>query len=160
MIMRTLFSLLGLCCLAVTGYGQTVSEKKEVLQVVQRLFDAMATQDTLAAKNTLLPDGQLFAVQQRGDSTYIGRRTNGQFVRGLANKERIIDERMREKEVQVQIHQQLAMVWAPYDLWVNKKFSHCGVDIFTLIKTKQGWKIASLAYTVEPGGCKDVPQQK
>jgi hypothetical protein len=51
-------------------------------------------------------------------------------------------------------------VWAPYDLWVNKKFSHCGVDVFTLIKTNQGWKIASLVYTVEPDACEKDRKSK
>jgi hypothetical protein len=78
----------------------------------------------------------------------------------LANKEHVLEERMREKEVQVQIHKQLAMVWAPYDLWINKQFSHCGIDVFTLIKTNQGWKIASLAYTVEPAGCANNTPRK
>ena len=160
MRMRILFSFLSLYCLAATGYAQSASEKKAVLQVVQQLFDAMAAQDTVAANRTLTLDGQFYAVQTRADSTYIGRRTHQQFVRSLANKERVIEERMREKEVQVQIHQQLAMVWAPYDLWVNKKYSHCGVDVFTLLKTNQGWKIASLAYTIEPTGCKNIPSQK
>jgi hypothetical protein len=82
------------------------------------------------------------------------------FVRNLANKERVIDEIMRDKEVTVQIHKQIAMVWAPYDLWVNKKFSHCGVDVFTLIKTNQGWKIASLIYTVEPDACEKDRKSK
>jgi hypothetical protein len=158
--MKIWYSLVAMCGLVITGYAQPSSEKKAVLLVVQQLFDAMATQDTVAANRTLTLDGQFYAVQVRADSTYIGRRTHQQFVRSLANKERVIDERMRENEVQVQIHQQLAMVWAPYDLWVNKKYSHCGVDVFTLLKTKQGWKIASLAYTIEPTGCENIPSQK
>ena len=35
------------------------------------------------------------------------------------------------------------------DLWINSAFSHCGVDVFSLIKTRQGWRIASLSYTSE-----------
>jgi hypothetical protein len=143
-----------------SGFAQSAGPKKEVLRVVQQLFDAMLTQDTLVASQVLMPDGQFYAVQHKGDSVQVGRRTHGQFIRSLVNKERVIDERMREKEVVVQIHQQLAMVWAPYDLWVNKTFSHCGVDIFTLIQTTKGWKIASLAYTIEPNGCKSTSQRK
>jgi hypothetical protein len=149
-----------LLLISVTGFAQSANEKKQVLQVVQRLFDAMAAQDTIAASQTLTADGQIYAVQNKGDSVQIGRRANMHFVRNLANKERVIDEIMRDKEVTVQIHKQIAMVWAPYDLWVNKKFSHCGVDVFTLIKTNQGWKIASLVYTVEPDACEKDRKSK
>ena len=153
--MKHTLILIGLLLLVPASlFAQSAQEKKAVLQVVQQLFDAMATQDTLAAQQTLMPDGQIYAVQQKGDSVRVGKRANSLFVRNLANKDRVIEERMREKEVNVQIHKQVAMVWAPYDLWINKKFSHCGVDIFTLIKTDTGWKISSLAYTIEPDGCK------
>jgi hypothetical protein len=155
----TLFTGL-LLLISVVASGQSGNEKKEVLRVVQQLFDAMASQDTLAARQTLMPDGQIYAVQDKGDSVQVGRRANLQFVRNLVNKERVIEERMREKEVKVELHKQLAMVWAPYDLWINKKFSHCGIDIFTLIKTNQGWKIASLVYTVEPQGCQTSGKSK
>jgi hypothetical protein len=127
---------------------------------VQQLFDAMASQDTLAARQTMMADGQIYAVQDKGDSVQVGRRANLQFIRNLVNSERVIEERMREKQVKVELHKQLAMVWAPYDLWINKKFSHCGVDIFTLIKTNQGWKIASLVYTVEPQECETKQKVK
>lgn len=149
-----------LLIIPVPGLAQSGSEKKEVLQVVQQLFNAMAAQDTVAATNTLIPNGQFFAVQHKNDSVRVARRSHEQFVGSLVNKERRIEERMRGKEVQVQIHQQIAMVWAPYDFFVDKKFSHCGVDIFTLIKTNAGWKIASLVYTVEPEGCQQKQKAK
>ena len=27
----------------------------------------------------------------------------------------------------------LAVVWTPYDFWVGGEWSHCGMDIFTLV---------------------------
>lgn len=67
-----------------------------------------------------------------------------------------IKERMKDKGVQLQVHGNIAQVWAPYNLWVNDTFSHCGVDVFTLIKTASGWRIAALSYTIEKEGC-DFP---
>jgi hypothetical protein len=45
------------------------------------------------------------------------------------------------------------VVWGSYNLWINDKFSHCGVDAFTLLKTDSGWKISSLSYSKETEGC-------
>lgn len=52
----------------------------------------------------------------------------------------------------------LAMVWLPYDFHVNNTWSHCGVDIFTLVRGDTGWKIAALAYSVlQPPACTPHP---
>ena len=41
----------------------------------------------------------------------------------------------------------IASVWAPYDFFINGKFSHCGVDLFYLVKENKEWKIAHFGYT-------------
>jgi hypothetical protein len=52
----------------------------------------------------------------------------------------------------------LAVVWLPYDLYVNGSWSHCGIDAFTLVRNAGAWKIAALAWTVEqPPACERHP---
>jgi hypothetical protein len=52
----------------------------------------------------------------------------------------------------------VAQVWMPYDLYVEKTWSHCGVDAFTLMKTEGRWRVASLIYTIEqPPACRKHP---
>jgi len=41
----------------------------------------------------------------------------------------------------------IASVWAPYDFYLNGSFSHCGVDLFYLVKTDNKWEIAHFGYT-------------
>ncbi|MDP3000701.1 MAG: hypothetical protein Q8N47_24670 [Bryobacterales bacterium] len=41
-------------------------------------------------------------------------------------------------------HVRIAVVWTPCDIHWDRKFSHCGVDAFSLIKTSEGWKISLL----------------
>lgn len=43
----------------------------------------------------------------------------------------------------------VATVTLPYDFYRDGTWSHCGVDVFTMVDTDSGWRIASLAYTVE-----------
>lgn len=54
-------------------------------------------------------------------------------------------------------HGSLAVVWAEYDFHLNGKFSHCGIDSFTLLKTDKGWKIAAISDTRETTGCAPSP---
>jgi hypothetical protein len=130
--------------------AQSASEKKEVLQVVQQFFDVLEKQDTVAFVKIFLPDAQNYYVSQERDSLTVRTQPSRGFK---FRPDRIIKERMRKEEVSVQVHRNIAMVWAPYDLWINNQFSHCGVDVFTLISDKVGWKVASLSYTIERQGC-------
>ena len=42
----------------------------------------------------------------------------------------------------------------PYDFYIDGKWSHCGVDAFTMLKSDGRWRIASLSWSVEqPPAC-------
>jgi hypothetical protein len=101
-------------------------------------------------RSVFLSEAYDYYIQEKQDSIRVGGRSSQSFK---LNRDRIINERLSNTGVMVQVHKRIAMVWNPYDLWVNNKFSHCGVDVFTLLKTKAGWKIASLAFSMETEGC-------
>ena len=53
----------------------------------------------------------------------------------------------------------LATGWMPYDFYIDGEWSHCGVDLFTLVRVDGEWLISSLQYTVEqPPACSPHPQ--
>lgn len=142
--------LLPLLLLTSSLHAQDLAERKRVLQVVHEFFNALERQDTVAFRGMFLEGARNFAVRNMQDSTIV----RGMLVKDFRFRQgQVIKERMREAITEVKIHNNIAMVWAPYDLWVNEKFSHCGVDVFTLIKNCVGWKIASVSYTVEREGC-------
>ncbi len=47
----------------------------------------------------------------------------------------------------------IAVAWVPYEFTVNGAFSHCGIDVFTLMKRDGNWQIVTAAYTVEKEDC-------
>ncbi|MEP6729847.1 MAG: hypothetical protein ABJE10_04370 [bacterium] len=56
------------------------------------------------------------------------------------------------------VQDRVAQVWVPYDLYIGKTWSHCGVDAFTLLKSDGRWRVASLIYTIEqPPACQKHP---
>jgi hypothetical protein len=121
-----------------------------VLQLVNQFFDSMEKNDSAKFRSVFLPQAYHYYIQEKQDSIWVGGRPS---LSSKLSPERIIKERLIDSGVTVQIHKRIAMVWGPYNLWVNNKFSHCGVDVFTLLKTKAGWKIASLAFSMETEGC-------
>jgi hypothetical protein len=67
------------------------------------------------------------------------------FLDSVAKATATLDERISSSDVRVDDN--LATVWTRYELYVNGKYNHCGVDAFQLVKTDSGWKIAAIADT-------------
>ncbi len=131
------------------------SPEDDVLAAVQGLFDAMARRDTAAAARLMLPDARTLRVLP-------GRRVRWQwgtrdaFLRGLAQGEDRLLERMWDAEVR--IDGPMATVWTPYDFHLNGAFSHCGIDAFQLVRTPEGWKISMVMWTVRrENDCAESP---
>lgn len=122
-------------------------DEKEILLKVQQFFDALETQDTVLFKSILLKDAQVWSISKKENNAKYSMRQFSDFMKTLINPTRVVQERMLSSEVK--IHNRIAMAWVPYTLDVSGKFSHCGVDLFTMFKTEQGWKIATVAYTIE-----------
>jgi hypothetical protein len=141
--------LLFLMTLSIKSFGQEThnQDKKEILQKVQQFFDALEKQDTILFKSILLTNGQVWAISEKENAAKYSTRNFSDFIKTLINPARIIQERMLSSDVK--IHNRIAMAWVPYTLDISGKFSHCGVDLFTFLKTDEGWKIATAAYTIE-----------
>ena len=127
-------------------------EENAIIAVVEQAFRSMADKDSASAKAVMLPEGRFFSIREDGS---VRIQTHREFFEGIASSEEDLLERMWEPEVL--IHSRIAILWTPYDFHRNGKFSHCGVDAFSLLKTSTGWKIAGTIYTVEPTGCEESP---
>lgn len=143
----------------VSGFSQQ-SDKKDkdlVLEKVNQFFESLEKQDTTLFKSITLPGGQTWAVKEQGDSIRISMRSFENRLKTFVNPDQVIQE--RALDVEIKIHQQVAMAWVPYELDVSGKFEHCGVDIFTLVKNKEGWKIVTVAFTMELEGCEAIKKR-
>jgi hypothetical protein len=132
-------------------FAQQNKEKEDVLKVARQFFEALEKQDTITFKKIMMKNSNSYMVIEGKDSVRLIGRPHNNFN---LKPENIVKERMRESEVIVNIHRRIATIWAPYDLWVNDKYSHCGVDVFIMLKGNQGWKIGTISFSIEKEGCK------
>lgn len=130
-------------------------DREAILAKVQQFFDALEKSDTAAGREAVLLDGQYFRLRDVGDSLDLSRTPHTQFLRNLAAGGNDFLERMWDPTVLQ--HGRMAVVWTPYDFYRAGEFSHCGVDVFNLIRTNAGWRISGIMYTVEPTGCAPSP---
>jgi hypothetical protein len=125
-------------------HAQTTEQ--EVVNVVNRFFDGMRAQDTAMIRSTLFNDVRLVttATNREGKPFARAEAIDG-FMQAVAKAPGKLDEKIMAPEVRVEDN--LATVWTRYELYVNEKYSHCGIDALQLVKTEAGWKIATIADT-------------
>ena len=149
----------------VVAHMPTEAESADILAVLQEFFDGLAGDPELIA-NAVEPNIVMQSTDARGGTVVFGsstasfndlryRRSTKLCKRRLERfetSEVLMTERMWDPEVRVA--GALATVWTPYDFYVGSEFSHCGIDVATLMRRDGGWKIINLNWTRQvPPGC-------
>jgi hypothetical protein len=129
------------------------SSTDAVKQTINTLFDGMRKGDStllrsVFAKNMIL---QSVAEDASGKAILSTENADG-FVKTVGTPHKMIyDERITFGTIN--IDGDLASVWIPYKFYLGDKFSHCGVDVFQLLKTTEGWKIIYIVDTRRKDNC-------
>ncbi|HSJ64120.1 MAG TPA: nuclear transport factor 2 family protein [Gemmatimonadaceae bacterium] len=135
--------------------AQTPSQdERDVLAVVEKLFDGMRTKDTAMMRSLFDTSARLVTTSTRDGKPVIREAKIMNFLASIgrsAPTDTLI-ERIYDPEVRVSDN--LATVWMEYTFHVNSRFSHCGYDAVQLARGPEGWKIVALADTQRREGCK------
>lgn len=130
------------------------SDSLAALALADSALAAISRGDLVALSDLMLPEGRTFSSREReGEWRYSSR------TRDQERATRIVGTiRERGFGATALVSGPLAVVWMPYDLYINGGWSHCGVDAFTMYKVGGQWRIATLAWSVEqPPACATHP---
>lgn len=156
LVPRFVFSALAAGTMSATLAAQaqpTAAQRATILAVADSALAAINRGDMDAFTNLMTPEAQTIVVRA-GDTARVTVRTREEW-RSRPSTSRVTERGFRGE---VHVSGPLAVVWLPYDLYVNGAWSHCGVDMFTLVHAAGAWKIASLSYTIEqPPACEKHP---
>jgi len=140
--------------LAVPAIAQDNAEHKAVIAVAESALAAITRGDMTAFTDLMLSEAVLFSTSTRDGVSRYRLRTRAEQRAAPMNSK--VTERGFRPEARV--NGPLAMVWYPYDLYLDGKWSHCGVDVFTLIKNDGQWRIATMSWSAEqPPACEKHP---
>lgn len=151
MTRRTILAVLALLLAVPSARAQTPDEQAAE-QVVRDLFDHMRNGDAEAMRALFHPDARLVTTGMRDGQPLVRLVPVPDWLQGVAGADRVLDERLYETEVRVA--ENLAFVWTEYSLFVGGQFSHCGTDLFDLVRTADGWRIIQVADTRKQEGCR------
>lgn len=126
-----------------------------VMAPVNALLGALERDDGAAVLAVTLPDGVVTAARTAPDGKPQRRTlTWAAFAAGLKPDGKRVVERLGEPAIEVDGN--VAMVWAPYTVTVDGTLSHCGYDLFDLVRGAEGaggWKILNVTYSHRTTGC-------
>ena len=122
-----------------------------MLAVVNRLWEAMRTNDSSMARSVFDSTAQMARISERNGARVVQWSRPDNFIRAIGSAPEPWIERMVGPEVR--IHGNLASVWTWYDFTVGGRVSHCGYDSIELARMTEGWKIIYIADTRQTTGC-------
>ncbi len=148
--------------------GHQPGEEAAVLEVLDRYVAAISESDFEAKAAMLMPEGMTYiwrpiyevdaqsGVWRRaeGGGMEIVARPNSHWIDPSRDDGRLRRERYWSPTVM--IRGGIAVVWAPYEFWVDGETSHCGVDVFDLVRLDGQWLVSNSMWTVEPEGCAEL----
>lgn len=136
--------------------GNEAGEETAVLAAVEQMFDAMRRRDAEAYAALLVPEGMAVRVRVDGpESDNVRFRSNAEDIELFKQGTDRWDERIWNPTVHV--HGPIAVVWTPYDFHINGRFSHCGFDLFELLKVDGKWRLSNASWTVQTVDCPPSP---
>jgi hypothetical protein len=120
--------------------------EREVLAVVNAVFDGMRKADSAMVRPLFHPQARLIAMDLRTEGRPPRFDTLDGFIQAVGRpRTEVFDEQLFN--VKTQIDGSLASVWADYKFFRGTTLSHCGVDHFLLIKESGRWQIIELSDT-------------
>lgn len=137
-----------------TATADEPEDRMAIMTAVQALFDAMAERDGPGAAAVLLPEGRFVMVERTDGTVTTTAIDHRDFVERVTESEVPLIERAWDPEVRVD--GDIASYRARYDFHSGGTYSHCGVDLFTLVRADDGWRISGGTFTRE-ASCADNP---
>ncbi len=151
---RAGLALLAAMITAPAAAQESPGAREQVLALVDSALAAINRNDPVALTDLMLEEAMQFrAFVVDGVPRYRARSRAEE--RAMRYDQAVVERGFRPE---VRTSGTLATVWLPYDFYNDGKWSHCGVDQFTLVRTAAGWRIAAMSWTIEqPPACEPRP---
>lgn len=148
-------TLIVMVCLVMYQTLHAQNDDKQAIQlVIKTLFDGMYEGDSSKVHSMFTSGAEMATVMRdKAGNTVLRREPSIEgFLKavGTPRKEKMTEEFW---DVKVQTDGDFAQAWCDYAFYIDHTFSHCGIDAFHLIRTKEGWKIFHLTDTRRKDGC-------
>jgi hypothetical protein len=134
-------------------WAQPQAEEAAILTIVDRFMSAVSTNDSKAMAQLHVEGAVHIGV---GTNASGGTTVNRRMVTPNDGKPSVSVRRERYWDPIVHVRGSIATVWTPYEFWRDGKTTHCGIDVFNMLKQDGVWRIVNAMWTVEPDACAEL----
>ena len=135
--------------------GHQPAEEADVLEAMDRYMTAITASDFEAQAAMQTSDGMTYQWRPaEGGGMHITPNSNSHWVDPSQENGEVLRERYWSPTVL--IRGGIAVVWAPYEFWIDGETSHCGVDVMDFVKIDDEWIVSNAMWTVEPEACAEL----
>lgn len=129
------------------------TEEAAVRATIDQMFAGMLKADTTLFKAVFAPTASLQSVAKSKDGVVsVKQESIPDFIKSVGKQTAgNLDERLSGYDIKIDAD--LAIAWTPYTFYFKTQKSHCGVNVFTLVKLNGTWKIQSIIDTRRREGC-------
>ena len=113
-------------------------------EVIETFFEAFHQKDTTFLKDFFMHDARLTSVQNSLDGVKAKEESIEDFIKAIGSIPDDLSFEERLLDFNVVDASGMTLVLTPYEFYVNGRFSHCGTNVFTLVKKESKWKILAL----------------
>ena len=149
----TLMKNLLILLILISCFSSPRAQEAEIRATIDTMFQAMYRADTATMSTCFIPGANLFtySYDSRGNPRAKGESLHD-FLRGVGLMGPMnIEERLLGW--QCLVDDGIASVWTPYELYLDDKFNHCGVNSFQFIRVQGVWKISLITDTRRKEDC-------
>jgi hypothetical protein len=129
-------------------------DEADVLALADLALQRITEEDFVGLTDLMLDTGMAYSASVSEGQYQIRSRTFAE------QRAAVIDADYVERgfDPTVLVSGPVATVWYPYDFYEDGTWSHCGVDVFNMVRSDDGWRIASMMWSSEqPPACKAHP---
>jgi len=137
--------------------AQTQTETNAIMIPITKLFTGMNLGDSAMVHKAFTSDAIMASITNKDGKVTVRKEMS---ILGFLNA---VGSPHKEPwsepiwDARIEMDGDFAQVWTSYAFYAGKAFSHCGVDVFHLIKENGNWKIFYLVDTRHKEGCQ-VPK--
>ena len=149
--MKSIIALAAALLAAAPLAAQPTLDETAVRAAVDAFMRGLAAKDAAAMQAQVTEPGFVARVGERDGADRVGLIPMAQLIASVSSIPVPVSEPLRNEIVTVD--GPVATLRADYDFIIDGKRSHCGVDIFTLMRIEGAWKIATITYSHLATGC-------
>lgn len=124
-----------------------LAQENQPQKLVEDFFIAFHAKDTLGLKELCHSEIILQTIANTKEGNKLVNDSYADFLKSIASIPANMKFEERILEYKVDLDGNLAHVWTPYEFYINQKFSHRGVNSFTLYNDNGKWQIIHLIDT-------------